>query len=82
MEQHHREQAHAHEMFERIERFLASGLSQTAFCRQEGLRHNLFRYWLKKYHLQEACPPPRSQHLRISFPPHYACRTRSAIFPV
>lgn len=54
MEQRHREQAHAHEMFERVERFLASGLSQTAFCRQEGLGYNPFRYWLKKYQLQEA----------------------------
>jgi hypothetical protein len=54
MEQRHREEAHAHEMFERVERFLASGLSQTEFCREEGLRYNPFRYWLKKYQLQGA----------------------------
>ena len=54
MEPRHREPAHAHEMFEKIERFLASGLSQTAFCRREGLNYNPFRYWLKQYQLREA----------------------------
>jgi hypothetical protein len=45
-------------MFERVERFLVSGLSQSEFCRQEGLGYHRFRYWLKKYHLKAALPSP------------------------
>jgi hypothetical protein len=47
MAQRHRDQAHAQEMFEKVERFLASALLQTEFCRQEGLGYSPFRYWLK-----------------------------------
>lgn len=34
---------------ERIEDFLASGLSQRAWCEQQGLRPNQLRYWLRKF---------------------------------
>src|SRR5262245_59045737 len=61
MEQRHRENAHAQEMFAKIERFLASALSQTEFCRQEGLVYWTFRYWLKKYHLKEALLRPPAE---------------------
>ncbi|MEK7728706.1 MAG: hypothetical protein AAB354_09855 [candidate division KSB1 bacterium] len=57
MEQRHREHAHAQEMFEKVERFLASALSQAEFCGQEGLAYWTFRYWLKKYRLHEALSP-------------------------
>lgn len=33
---------------ERIEAFLASGLSQAAWCREQGLRENQLGYWLRK----------------------------------
>lgn len=58
MAQRHHDQAHAQEMLQKVERFLASALSQTEFCRQEGLAYNPFRYWLKKYQLKEALSPP------------------------
>lgn len=54
MEQHHRQQAHAREMFAVIERYLTNTLSQIAFCRQEGLAYSKFNYWLKQYRLREA----------------------------
>jgi len=45
----HQQSSHAQEMFEQVERFLASELSQTEFCQQHGLAYWTFRYWLKKY---------------------------------
>ncbi len=33
---------------ERIEAFLASGLSQRAWCEQQGMRPNQLSYWLRK----------------------------------
>ncbi|MDZ7314363.1 MAG: hypothetical protein ONB45_24165, partial [candidate division KSB1 bacterium] len=39
----------AHEMFTYIEKYLASGLSQKAFCTQENLALTTFQYWLRKY---------------------------------
>ncbi len=53
LEQRHREYTHAQEIFEKVERFLASALSQAEFCRQEGLAYWTFRYWLRKYRLKE-----------------------------
>jgi hypothetical protein len=57
MEQRYREHAHAQAMFEKVERFLASTLSQAEFCQQEGLAYWTFRYWLKKYRLRSTVPP-------------------------
>ena len=34
---------------ERIEAFLSSGLSQRAWCEQQGLRPSQLRYWLRKF---------------------------------
>lgn len=34
---------------ERIEAFLASGLSQRAWCEKQGLRPNQLGYWLRKF---------------------------------
>lgn len=33
---------------ERVQDFLASGLSQRAWCREQGLRPNQLGYWLRK----------------------------------
>jgi len=53
VEQRHREDAHAREMFAKVERYLKSALSQAVFCEREGLAYWTFRYWLKKYRLRE-----------------------------
>jgi len=37
------------EMFKIVESYYQSGLSQPAFCRQQGLNKSTFLYWLKKY---------------------------------
>ena len=44
------------DMFPLISRYLKSGLTQEAFCRQENLTLPVFGYWLRKYkrcHLQK-----------------------------
>jgi hypothetical protein len=60
MEQRHNESSHASEMFEKVKNFLASELSQTEFCKQQGLAYWTFRYWLKKYQIRQQHPLPSS----------------------
>lgn len=43
----------AQEMFARVEKYLASGLSQKAFCVQEAIAFSTFQNWLKKYRLRQ-----------------------------
>ena len=52
----HQQSSHAQEMFEKVESFLASELSQTEFCQQHGLAYLTFRYWLKKYQARQPIP--------------------------
>ena len=44
MELRHRESSYASEMFEKVESFLGSELSQTEFCQQQDLSYWRFRY--------------------------------------
>ena len=41
--------ARARAMFPLIEAYLASGLSQKHFCRQEGIAYSTFQWWLRQY---------------------------------
>ena len=43
----------AQEMFTLVEKYLASGLSQKAFCAQEAIAFSTFQNWLKKYRLRQ-----------------------------
>lgn len=43
----------AQEMFARVEKHLASGLSQKTFCAQEAIAFSTFENWLKKYRLRQ-----------------------------
>lgn len=43
----------AQEMFARVEKYLASGLSQKAFCAQEAIAFTTFQNWLKKYRARQ-----------------------------
>jgi hypothetical protein len=53
----------AQEMLPRIEKYLASNLSQKAFCAQEGLAYQTFRYWLRQYRT------PKRRQKNLSPPP-------------
>ncbi|HOA53955.1 MAG TPA: hypothetical protein PKI05_17005 [Thermogutta sp.] len=48
---------------ERIEAFLASGLSQRAWCQEHGLRQNQLGYWLRKLK-PELAMPKKSRWIR------------------
>ena len=61
MKQRHREHTHAQELFVKVEWCLASTLSQAEFCEREDLAYWTFRYWLKKYRLQEALSRPLAE---------------------
>lgn len=41
------------EMYLAIELWQESGLSQRAYCKQEGLTRSSFEYWLKKYRRED-----------------------------
>lgn len=41
---------------ERIDSFLASGLSQRAWCQEQGLPPQQLSYWLRKHHRKEGHP--------------------------
>ena len=43
----------AQEMFTRVEKYLASGLSQKVFCAQETIAFTTFQNWLKKYRARQ-----------------------------
>ena len=39
-------------MFELIEQWQQSGLSQKAFCEQHSIRYYVFQYWYRRYRKQ------------------------------
>lgn len=49
----------AQEMYPVIERYLTSGLTQRAFCQQEGLSHSTLQWWLHKYRQDHGPLPER-----------------------
>lgn len=55
------------EMFPVVSGFLKSGLSQRAFCKQEGIPVSIFQYWLKKYRNQgEQIESPHFHEITIT----------------
>jgi hypothetical protein len=42
------------QMFEMIEQWQQSGLSQKAYCEQQSIKHHSFYYWYKCYRRQHA----------------------------
>ncbi len=40
------------QMFDKIEQWQHSGLSQKAFCEQSNLSYHIFHYWYKRYRLK------------------------------
>lgn len=47
----------AREMFAVIARYRGSGLTQKAFCQQEGIAHTTLQYWLRRYRAHHALTP-------------------------
>lgn len=40
------------QMFQMIEQWQKSGLSQKAYCQQQVIKHHVFYYWYKRYRLE------------------------------
>ena len=76
-------------MFPLVEKYLASELSQKAFCDQHNLPTAVFSYWLKKYRKAHRSAPSarnRSAHgafvpVRVIPPGHPAPCTCELVFP-
>ncbi len=47
-----KEQVHQ-QMFDNIERWQQSGLTQKAFCQQVNLSYHIFHYWYKRYRTKD-----------------------------
>jgi hypothetical protein len=48
---------------ERVEAFLASGLSQRAWCREHGLKQERLSYWLRKFRAEASAKIWTSSYL-------------------
>ena len=44
------------QMFDHIDKWQQSGLSQKAFCGQSDLSYHIFHYWYKRYRMRENKP--------------------------
>jgi len=54
------------QMFENIDRWQQSGLTQKAFCQQVNLAYHVFHYWYKRYRIIETKPASSFIKLGIS----------------
>jgi hypothetical protein len=55
------------QMFDNIDRWQQSGLTQKAFCREVNLPYHVFHYWYRRYRITESKPAPFVK-LRVSTP--------------
>lgn len=53
------------QMFEMIERWQQSGLSQKSFCEKESIKAYVFYYWYKHYRLAEQSPVSKSGFVKL-----------------
>jgi hypothetical protein len=53
------------QMFEMIERWQQSRLSQKSFCQAESIKFNSFYYWYKRYRQQNQTPDGKSGFVKL-----------------
>jgi hypothetical protein len=55
-----------------VKKYLASGLTQKAFCQREGLVYTTFQFWLRKYHTAQhhssKTSPSRTRFIPLRVP--------------
>ena len=54
------------QMFDYINQWQQSGLTQKAFCQQVNLAYHVFHYWYKRYRITESKPAPSFIKLGVS----------------
>jgi len=47
----------AREMFDLVEKYFHSGLTQKRYCAKEGISYTTLQYWLKRYREHQAAAP-------------------------
>jgi len=56
------------QMFDHIDQWRQSGLSQKAFCEHVNLSYHIFHYWYKRYRMTEIKHPSSFIKLGVSSP--------------
>jgi hypothetical protein len=56
------------QMFDNIDQWQQSGLTQKAFCQQVNLAYHIFHYWYKRYRITESKPASSFIKLGVSSP--------------
>ena len=56
------------QIFDMIDRWQQSGLTQKAFCREVNLPYHVFHYWYRRYRITESTPASPFIKLRVSTP--------------
>jgi hypothetical protein len=56
------------QMFDHIDQWRQSGLSQKAFCEHVNLSYHIFHYWYKRYRNKESQPVSSFVKLAVSSP--------------
>jgi hypothetical protein len=51
------------QMFDNIDRWQQSGMTQKAFCQQVNLAYHVFHYWYRRYRITES--KPASSFIRL-----------------
>lgn len=67
------------QMFNHIEQWQNSGLSQKTFCQQINLAYNSFHYWYRRYRLKEG--RPASAFIKLGVSPVAASSHMELIMP-
>lgn len=67
------------QMFDMIDRWQQSGLTQKAFCREVNLAYHVFHYWYRRYRITESKPASSFIKLRISTPS--VCSSLELVLP-
>jgi hypothetical protein len=60
------------QMFDYIDQWQQSGLTQKAFCERVTLAYHIFHYWYKRYRVAESKPAPSFIKLGVSSPSIFA----------
>ncbi len=69
------------QMFEMIEQWQQSGLSQKSFCQNGGIKFYTFYYWYKRYRLSHKNPESKSGFVKLKIEKPEACTSVEIHFP-
>jgi len=68
-------------MFELIEQWQQSGLSQKAFCEQHSIRYYVFHYWYRRYRMQHVVSNNGSSFVKLQIAKPAGTSSVEIIYP-